>query len=66
MKDFEQQQKDKDKEKDKKNISHKKELMKKDDKNKIAEELNKKYLQCWQILERMINQNIYDDIAQGM
>lgn len=26
--------------------------------------MNKKYLQCWQILERMINQNIYDDIAQ--
>lgn len=28
-----------------------------------AEELNKKYLRCWQILERMINQNIFDDIG---
>lgn len=25
--------------------------------------MNKKYLKCWQILERMINQNIYRDIA---
>ncbi|XP_004444527.1 dynein intermediate chain 2, ciliary [Drosophila pseudoobscura] len=33
------------------------------DKSAIAEQLNKKYLKCWQILERMINQNIYDDIA---
>lgn len=35
------------------------------EKNKSNEELNKKYLQCWKILERMINQNIYDDIALG-
>lgn len=28
-----------------------------------AEELNKKYMRCWQILERMINQNIFDDIG---
>lgn len=41
------------------------ERMKKGDKALATEELNKKYLQCWQILERMINQNIYDDIAQG-
>lgn len=40
------------------------EFKRKEDKNKQAEELNKKYLQCWQILERMINQNIFDDIAQ--
>ncbi|EDW79816.1 uncharacterized protein Dwil_GK17990 [Drosophila willistoni] len=33
------------------------------DKSAMAEQLNKKYLKCWQILERMINQNIYDDIA---
>lgn len=40
------------------------EKTKQSDKNAATEELNKKYLQCWQILERMINQNIYDDIAQ--
>lgn len=28
-----------------------------------AEQLNRKYLRCWQILERMINQNIFDDIG---
>lgn len=28
-----------------------------------AELLNKKYMRCWQILERMINQNIFDDIS---
>lgn len=28
-----------------------------------AEMLNRKYLRCWQILERMINQNIFDDIG---
>lgn len=34
------------------------------DKNASTDELNKKYLQSWQALERMINQNIFDDIAQ--
>ncbi|XP_037941712.1 dynein intermediate chain 2, ciliary [Teleopsis dalmanni] len=28
-----------------------------------AEELNQKYLKSWQILERMINQNLYADVA---
>lgn len=28
--------------------------------------MNKKYLQRWQILERMINQNIYDEISFGI
>ncbi|XP_064543240.1 dynein intermediate chain 2, ciliary [Drosophila montana] len=32
-------------------------------KTAIAELLNRKYVRCWQILERMINQNIYDDIG---
>lgn len=32
-------------------------------KTALAEMLNRKYLRCWQILERMINQNIYDDIG---
>lgn len=45
--------------------STKKELKKKSEKNQANEELNKKYLQSWQILERMVNQNIFDDIAQG-
>lgn len=40
------------------------EKAKKSDKNASTDELNKKYLQCWQVLERMINQNIYDEIAQ--
>lgn len=40
-------------------------MKKKSDKSQVSEELNKKYLQCWQILERMVNQNIFDDIAQG-
>lgn len=62
MEDYEQQQKEK--EKEKKPVAFKKdETRKKDDKSKAAEELNKKYLQCWQILERMVNQNIFDDIA---
>lgn len=34
-------------------------------KGPINEELNRNYLQCWQILERMINQNIHDEIALG-
>lgn len=37
---------------------------KKSDKTATSDELNKKYLQCWQVLERMINQNIFDEIAQ--
>ncbi|TDG50683.1 hypothetical protein AWZ03_002987 [Drosophila navojoa] len=32
-------------------------------KTAYAEQLNRKYLRCWQILERMINQNIFDDIS---
>lgn len=60
MEDFEQQHLDKEKEK---KSTGKREIKQKNDKKKTAEELNKKYLQCWQILERMINQNIYDEIA---
>lgn len=70
--DYAQQEKEKEKEKDKKsgggsNVPAKKETekSKKQDKALATEELNKAYLQAWQILERMINQNIYDDIAQG-
>ncbi|XP_037903642.1 dynein intermediate chain 2, ciliary isoform X3 [Hermetia illucens] len=61
--DYAQQQKEKEKEK-KPGAYKKEESKKKSDKNQATEELNKRYLQCWQILERMINQNIYDDIAQ--
>lgn len=72
--DFEQSEKDKEKEKDKKGgvaggggTTNKKDndKSKKGEKTIANEELNKAYLQAWQILERMINQNIYDEIAQG-
>ncbi|XP_055921105.1 dynein intermediate chain 2, ciliary isoform X2 [Eupeodes corollae] len=59
--DFAQHQKEK--EKDKKSTALKKDAKKRDEHKEAAVELNKKYLKCWQILERMINQNIYDDIA---
>ncbi|XP_053964921.1 dynein intermediate chain 2, ciliary [Anastrepha ludens] len=59
--DFEQQQKEKEKKDEKK---HRKDVaLKKLDKAAEAEILNKKYLKAWQILERMINQNIYEEIA---
>lgn len=62
--DFAQQQKEKEKtEKKAGHIHHRKDDKKKADNTKEAEELNRKYLKCWQILERMINQNIFDDIA---
>lgn len=60
--DFEQQQKEK--EKEKKAAAPKKEIKAKSNKNVAMEQLNKRYLQCWQILERIINQNIFDDVAQ--
>lgn len=63
--DFDQQQKEKDKEKKEKHAP-KKEIKKKSEKSQATEQLTKRYLKCWQILERMINQNIYDDIAQGL
>ncbi|XP_013111502.2 dynein intermediate chain 2, ciliary [Stomoxys calcitrans] len=64
MEDFERQQKDRDKKEDKK-VQRKDEskMSKQELKAAMAEELNKKYLKCWQILERMINQNIFKDIA---
>lgn len=66
--DFAQTEKEKEKEKDKKGgAATKKDVEKKrNDKSLANEELNKAYLQCWQILERMINQNIFDEIAQGL
>uniref|UniRef100_W8AIE2 Dynein intermediate chain 2, ciliary n=2 Tax=Ceratitis capitata TaxID=7213 RepID=W8AIE2_CERCA len=61
--DFEQQQNERDK-KDEKRGGHRKDVAKKKlDKAAEAELLNKKYLKAWQILERMINQNIYEEIA---
>ncbi|XP_055383476.1 dynein intermediate chain 2, ciliary [Condylostylus longicornis] len=62
--DFEKQQKDKEKDKKGSTAPKRDDQKKKIDKTQQAEELNKKYLKCWQILERMINQNIYDEIAQ--
>lgn len=64
MEDFEKQQKEKEKKEDKK--PHRKDegkSGKQDVRTQMAEEINKKYLKSWQILERMINQNIYRDIA---
>lgn len=72
IKDFKQSEREKEKDRKANNISGTNQVIKKDtdrnvtfEKNKPNEGLNKKYLQCWQILERMINQNIYDDIALG-
>ncbi|XP_037895321.1 dynein intermediate chain 1, axonemal [Glossina fuscipes] len=59
-----QKQKEKEKKEDKK--VHRKDEVKQskmDQKTIMAKILNDKYLKCWQILERMINQNIYKDIA---
>lgn len=75
--DFAQTEKEKEKEKDKKGAGggagvasgaptkKDSEKSKKQDKVTANEELNRAYLQAWQVLERMINQNIYDEIAQG-
>lgn len=41
-------------------------IIKRTGKGPNTEELNRNYLRCWQILERMINQNIYDEIALGL
>lgn len=41
------------------------ELKRGDVKSKVTEEFNRKYYQKCQILERMVNQNIFDDIAHG-
>jgi hypothetical protein len=46
-------------------IQKKGDSKRKDDKGKSLEETNKKYFQGCQILERMVNQNIYDEISQG-
>lgn len=64
MEDFKKQQKEKDKSKDDKKARKDEVKQNKHElKLKMAAELNQKYLKCWQILERMINQNIYKDIA---
>lgn len=41
-------------------------IIKRTGKGPLNEELNRNYLRCWQILERMINQNIFDEIALGL
>ena len=63
MEDFEKQ-KEKDKKEDKRG-HHKSDSKgsKQNYRTFKAAEMNRKYLKCWQILERMINQNIYRDIA---
>lgn len=59
--DFAAQEKEREKEVTKKPA--KKEEKKREDKTKTTEQMNKKYLQSWQILERMVNQNIFDEIS---
>lgn len=34
-------------------------------KTQVSEVVQGKILECWKVLERMINQNSYDDIAKG-
>lgn len=66
--DFERQKREKEKEmmKEKKPGLQKHVEMKRGDaKTKAAEEFNRKYFQKCQILERMVNQNIYDEISHG-
>lgn len=35
-------------------------------KAQLSEAVQARVLECWKVLERMINQNTYDDIAKGM
>lgn len=42
------------------------EMKRGDAKTKANEEFNRKYFQKCQILERMVNQNIFDEIAHGL
>lgn len=66
--DYERQKREKEKEmlKEKKPGLQKHAEMKRGDaKTKAAEEFNRKYFQKCQILERMVNQNIFDEIAHG-
>lgn len=34
-------------------------------KTEVSEVVQGRILECWKVLERMINQNTYDDIAKG-
>lgn len=66
--DYERQKREKEKEmlKEKKPGLQKHAEMKRGDaKAKAGEEFNRKYFQKCQILERMVNQNIFDEIAHG-
>ena len=67
--DYARQKREKEKEmlKDKKPGLQKHAEMKRGDaKSKVTEEFNRKYFQKCQILERMVNQNIFDEIAHGL
>lgn len=66
--DFEQSEREKEKERKAASASisaqgKQFDIIKRTGKGPNTEELNRNYLRCWQILERMINQNIYDEIA---
>lgn len=34
-------------------------------KSQLSEAVQGRVLECWKVLERMVNQNTYDDIAKG-
>jgi len=66
--DYERQKREREKEmlKEKKpGLQKHTELKRGDGKTKATEEFNRKYFQKAQILERMVNQNIFDEIAHG-
>jgi dynein intermediate chain 1, axonemal len=66
--DYEQQKKEKEKEmlKEKKpGLQKHVEMKRSDAKTKASEEFTRKYLQKCQVLERMVNQNIFDEISHG-
>jgi dynein intermediate chain 1 len=66
--DFERVKREKEKEalKEKKPALQKQvELKRTDSKGKAQEEYNRRYFQKCQVLERMVNQNIFDEIAHG-
>lgn len=71
QKDYEQQQLEKElerekKEKEKAPISKLQAVgPKKSTRGQLGEAVQARVLECWKVLERMINQNTYRDIAQG-
>lgn len=68
--DYEAQQLEKElererKEKDKAPVSRIKVAKKASGRAHLSEAVQGKMLECWRVLERMVNQNTFDDIAKG-